>query len=168
MLILTHDNKTFDLNKIGKELPERIHYGTFDVSDKSNPDYYFRQLIMAETFNDDALVFFIGKHKIMLPKDWSIVLADPETADVELIPAREINTRQFHALTFNPIRNGMHSFMPVIPTDVFTDVTWTVPRLSFHNFLLMPVENKPNPDCILIIQEKDQKKLPQLDLSILV
>jgi hypothetical protein len=168
MLILTHDNKIFDLNQVGHELAESVHYGIFDISDKNNPDYYFRPLVMTETFNNVTIEFRIGKNKIMIPQEWSIVLADPDTGDVELIPADEINVREFHALVFNPIRNGMHSFLPLAPVDVFTDVSWTVPRLGFHNFLVMPIENKPNPDCILIINEKDQKKLPQLDLSILI
>lgn len=168
MLILTHDNKTFDLNTVGTELSESIHYGVFDYSDKQNPDYFFRPLVMTETFNNVTIEYRIGNHKIMIPQEWSVVLADPDTGDVELIPADEINVRGFHVLSFNPIRNGMHSYLPLTPIDVFTDVSWTVPRLGFHNFLVMPLENKPNPDCILIINEKDQKKLAPLDLSILI
>lgn len=168
MLILTHDNKTFDLNRINSELTESVHYGVFDYSDKSNPDYFFRPLSMVETFNAVTIQYQIGRHRIMLPQEWSIVLADPETGDVELIPADEINVRGFHALIFNPLRMGLHTYQPLSPVDVFTDVSWTVPRLGFHNFLLMPLENKTSPDCILIINEKDQRKLPQLDLSVLV
>lgn len=168
MLILTNANKTFDLNQVGHELSEPVHFGVFDYSDKVNYDYYFRQLIMTETFNNVTIEFQIGPYKIMLPQEWSIVLGDPETGDIELIPIDEINTRNFHALSFNPIKGSLHKFLPLKPIDVFTDISWTVPRLAFHNFLLVPLHTGVNPDCIFIINEKDQKKIGPLELDMLI
>lgn len=167
MLILTNDNKTFDLNQVGHELAEPVHYSVFDYSDKANCDYYFRPLVMTETFNNVTIDFQMGPYRIMLPQEWSIILGDPETGDVELIPIDEINTRNFHVLSLNPIR-GMHRFIPIKPVDVFTDVSWTVPKLAFHNFLLVPLHTGPNPDCIFLINEKDQKKISSLELGMLI
>jgi len=168
MLILTNKNQSFDLNNIGHVLKEPVHYGVYDYADKTNGDYYFRPLVMTETFNNVPIVFQIGQYKIMLPQEWSIVLGDPETGDVELIPTDEINSREFHALVYNPIGSIMHKMFPIKPIGVFADLTWTMPRLGFHNFLLVPLAAGENPDCIFIINEKDQKKIPQLDLNLFI
>lgn len=168
MLILTNNNVAFDLNQIGNSLVENVYFATYDYSDKSCGDYFFRPLVMTETFNNVSIECQIGKYKVMLPQEWSIVLADPETGDVELIPIDEINTRDFHALVYNPIGSIMHRFEPLALVDVFTDVSWTVPRLGFHNFLIMPLTAGENPPCIFLINEKDQKRLPQLDLTLFI
>ena len=168
MLILTNENKTFDLNNIGSELTENVYYNIFDYGDKSNYDYYCKMLCMLESFNSLAIQFQIGDKKIILPHDWSIVVADPETGDIELVPIHEINTRNFHAFVFNPMESMLHKFFPLKLTDVFTDVAWTVPRLGFHHFLLMPIENKDNPNCIFIINEKDQKKIAELEIGLFI
>lgn len=168
MLILTNNNVAFDLNQIGNSLVENVHFCTYDYSDKNNGDYFFRPLVMTETFNNVSIECQIGKHKIMLPQQWSIVLGDPETGDVELIPIDDINTRNFHALVYNPIGSIMHGFEPLQLQGVFSDVDWTVPRLGFHNFLLVPLQLGENPSCIILINEKDQKRLPQLDLNLFI
>ena len=171
MLILTNENKSFDLTQIGthtRELKESIFFSVFDFSNKAEYDYYFKPLIMIETFNDAILEFQIGPHKLTLPKEWSIILGDPETGDIELIPIEEINTRTFHAFTMNPIKTTLHKFLPLKITDVFSDVSCTVPRLAFHNFLVSPLTSGPNPDCIFLINERDQKKLPILELGMLI
>lgn len=167
MFILTNDNETFDLNQIGHELPEPVHYSVFDYSDKANCDYYFRSLVMTESFSSVTIEFQIGNNKIMLPQEWSIILGDPETGDIELISVDEINTRNFHVLSLNPIR-GMHRFLPIKPVDVFTDVSWTVPKLAFHNFLMVPLTSGKNPDCIFLLNEKDQKRIQSLELGMLI
>ena len=166
MQILTVDNTVFDLDTIGSELAEAVHFGIFDYSNKNDYDYYFRPLVMTETFSSVTVQFQIGTQKVMLPLGWSIVLADPETGDIELIPVGEINSRDFHALTYNPIKGSIHRFLQLTPVDVFTEVSWTVPRMAFHNFLLMPINNIESPDCIFIINEADQKRIPPLELDI--
>ncbi len=168
MLILTNENTVLNLNEIGKELKEMVHFGVFDFQDKHNCDYFFKPLVMTETFSNVTLQFQIGPHKILLPQEWSAILADPETGDIEIIPIDEINGRNFHIFSHNPLKSGIHKFFSIEPVDVFADVSWTVPKISSHNFLIMPLENKDNPDCIFLINEKDQKKIPQLDINLFI
>ena len=168
MKILTADNTVFDLDTVGSELAEAVHLGVFDYSNKNDYDYFFRPLIMTETFSSVTVEFQIGQNKILLPLGWSIVLGCPETGDIELIPVGDLNSRDFHAIVYNPIKAMMHKFVPLTPIDVFTEVSWTVPRLAFHNFLLMPINNNESPDCIIIINESDQKKIPPLELDIFI
>jgi hypothetical protein len=165
MIVLTAENTTFDLNTLGVVLTQDIRFAVFDYADKQNPDYYFRSLVMTESFNSFGVELAIGKYSIQVPSEWSLVLADPETADVEIIPVDEINNRDFHAFVFNPINGYYPQYKPAIPVDIFTDVRWVTPRLSLHNFLVLPLVPGESPDCILMINEKDQKKIPPLTID---
>ena len=165
MLILTNENKTVDLINVGQELSENIYFGVFDFSEKNNYDFFFKPLIMKETFNNVTVQFQMGPYKVMLPIEWSIILADPETGDIELIPVKDINTRDFHVFTFNPLNGGLHRFYPLKAIDIFTDVCWTVPKIALHNFLLFPLSNGSGPECIFIVNERDQRKIPPLEIG---
>ena len=168
MKILTNENKTFNLDNIGNELAHEVHYCVYDFSDKHNPDYFFKPLVMTETFNNVTVDFQIGEHKLMLPQEWSIILADPTIGEISLIPIDEINTREFHAFTYNPIKYGLHRYYPLKPVDIFTDISWTVPRLGPHNFLLVPLTNDDESDCIFILNEKEQRKIGNLELDMFI
>lgn len=165
MLILTNDNTTIDLIQLGQELTENIHFGIFDFSEKNNYDYFFRPLIVREQFNNVTILFQIGHYKTLLPIEWSIVLADPETGDIELIPVKDINTRNFHVFTFNPLNGGLHRFYPLKAIDIFTDVCWTVPKIALGSFLLAPLSAGAGPECIFIVNEKEQRKIPPLEIG---
>ena len=169
MLILTNDNRTFDLNHIGQVLAEPVYYSVFDFSDKTNSDFYFRPLCMTENFNNVSIELQIGQHKLLLPQEWSIVCGDPTIGEMELIPVHEINTREFHVFVKNPIKTDLlPKFLPIKPIDLFTDINWTLPRLGFHNFLLVPLHSGEAPDCVFIINEAEQKKIPQLNLNLFI
>lgn len=164
MLILTNENKTIDLNLIGNKIKD-IRFSVFDYSTPKDPDYFFKPLVFLESFNDCCLEFSIGKYRIRLPKDWAVVMADPEMGEVELISVEEINNRDFHAFVFNPLTGFYPKFLPVKLEDLFLDVRWVFPKLEHHNFLVMPLSNDPNPDCIFLINEKDQKKITPLSMD---
>lgn len=169
MLILTNENTTFDLNTVGSTLTKDVRYGVFDLSDKTNPDYYFRPLVMYDMFNWTGLELRVGDHRILVPAEWSIVVADPSTGDIEVVPLDDVNERDFNVLIFNPLSpSSWPRFMPLTISDVYLDIRWSVPRLGVHNFLVCPLQSGPNPDCMLIINEKEQKKIPQLDLGTLI
>lgn len=167
MLILTNENNTFDLNLIGNRLATDVRYGVFDFSDKQNADYFFRPLFMYESFNMSAFEVMIGDYKILVPAEWSIVLGDKESGDIEIVPLEDINERDFKALVYNPIgKSSWPKFEKLKITDLYLDIRWAVPRLGVHNFLMAPLHKGPNPECIMLINEKDQKKVPTLELDI--
>ena len=168
MLVLTTENKTLDLNLVGDKIGD-IRYSVFDYSTpKDDPDYYFKPLVFLESFNDCALEFVLGTTKMQLPKDWAILTVDPDIGEVEVIPIEEINNRNFSAFTFNPITGYYPKFLPIKLNDIFLDVRWVFPRLEAHNFLVAPISNEPNPDCIFLINAKDQKKIVPLTMDLLM
>src|SRR5690606_19633685 len=128
-------------------------------------DYYFKPLVFLESFNDCALQFNIGPHKIQVPKDWSIITGDPEIGEIELIPVEEINNRDFHAFTFNPHTGFYHTFLPIKLDDLFVNVRLIFPKLDQHNFILITLITSPTPDSIFLINEKDQTTIPPILLE---
>ena len=66
MNILTHENKTFELNTLPDEIDD-LRYGVLDYSDPNNPDYFFVPLIFLENFYSPAAVLKIGNYQIEMP-----------------------------------------------------------------------------------------------------
>jgi len=81
MLILTLDNKTFDLSKMPNEVEDDIRFSVLDNNDTSNPDFFFMPLIFLESFNSPAMVMRIGNTEVIMPIDWSIAVADSYAID---------------------------------------------------------------------------------------
>jgi len=75
MKILTTDNTTFEMNNIPDEV-EDIRYCVLDYSDQQNVDYQFIPLLFLESFNSPAVDLRLGKFRIQMPMDWSIVIGD--------------------------------------------------------------------------------------------
>ena len=143
-------------------------YSVFDYADKEDPDYFFKPLVFLEHFSSLALELNVGPYKIKVPSDWSIVLAAPDTGDIELVPVEDINNRDFHVFSFNPLTGFYPKFLPVGLNDLFRDMHWTFPKLDHRNFLMAPLSKDDNPDCIMLINEKDQKRMPPLEMPELV
>jgi len=158
MLVLTEENTVLDLKLLGKKATDK-RYSVFDYSNTKDSDYYFKPLIFLDIFDDTALDFRIGNNRIMIPEQWSLVMADPANGDVEIVAVEDINNRDFHAFVFNPHTCFYPKFMPVRMEDIFLEVRWVFPKMEPHRFLLVPLTNDNNPDCILLINEKDQKKI---------
>jgi len=166
MLILTHENKPFDLTFVGHELKEDIHYAVLDYSvPEEDIDYYFPPLVMLENFNSVAIKLTIGGKQFQVPGEWSIVVSDPECHDVEVVMAEELLMRDFHAFVINPLSGIIPSCEPIFVEEFFPETGWVIPRLNGHNFLVAPLNDDPKPPCVLLINEKDQKKLPILERS---
>lgn len=164
MLILTNENKTLDLNLIGKKVDD-IRYSVYDYSNKEDPDYLFKPLVFLDTFNCSAIELSVGKYRLRIPSEWSILLAEPETGEIEIIPIEDLNNRNFQTFVFNPITGYCPKYLPVKLEDIFLDIRWVFPKLDHHNFLTVPLSTEPNPDCIFIINEKDQRKIKPMTLE---
>lgn len=172
MKILTNENKTVSLEHISRLIDKDMNYAVLDVSQKNKyniVDYYFNPLVFLETFNYRGVELSIGNKKLMLPLNWSIVMADSETADVAVIPIEDINpARQLHAFVFNPLSGYIPTFEPVKINEIFSDIDWVFPKIENQRFLVIPIEDKERPRCILVINELEQKKLPPIEMSDIV
>lgn len=153
MLILTEENKPYSLDRIPDSIEEDIRYCVLDCSDAKNIDYYWLPLIFLESFSSPAVVLEIGKYKIQMPLDWSILVTDEHTADLEVMPLTRLNDRGFYTMTFNPLKQTWPAAYEINITDVYADVKWYFPKLKNGNVLVMPLEDKPEPACALFVKE---------------
>ena len=152
MRILTLDNEYYNL----ETLPEEIDDLRFAILVNSKPsivDYHYIPLIFLESFNAPALVLKIGKHTIKMPVDWQILIGEKEHGDLETLPLTSINDRGFNAFEFNPLTSFSPTFLPIEIVDIYHDVTWYAPRLRNGQFLCVPLNDGPKPECVYFVKE---------------
>lgn len=163
MRILLTTNQPFEINAVPEEVDD-FRYGVLDYSNKNQVDYIFIPLVFLESFVMPTAELKIGPYKIQLPLDWSIVIGEKELGEVEIIPIKHLNDRDFSAFVFNPIRGYMSQFLTVEMTNIYPDTKWFFPKLKNGHILVVPLTNKENPPCIFIVHETS--KLPDiLDIS---
>jgi hypothetical protein len=153
MFILTLDTNTrYNLEMIPEEV-EDLRFAILDNSNPSNVDYHYIPLIFLESFNAPALVLKIGKHTIKMPVDWQILIGEKEHGDLETLPLTSINDRGFNAFEFNPLTSFSPTFLPIEIVDIYHDVTWYAPRLRNGQFLCVPLNDGPKPECVYFVKE---------------
>lgn len=157
--ILTTDNTTYELNKIPDEI-EDVRYCVLDYSDPKNSDYFFIPLVFLENFQSPAVVLNIGQYTVQMPLDWSILVCDDDYSDLEIMPLTSLNERGFHTMVFNPLRHMVPRPQPIAITNIYQDVKWFFPKLKNGNILVVPLEDKPKPNCALFV--RDLVKLPDV------
>src|ERR1700691_2649299 len=159
MKILTVENKPFYINAIEDGI-EEIYYGILDYSDKDNVDYRFIPLLFLEIFISLSLDLKIGKNRLQMPMDWSVVIGDTSSGELEVIELKKLNDRLFQVFGFNPIEGFMPEFLDIEIINVFPDVKWYVPKLKYGHLLTVPLENKEKPTCSYFV--RDWIRIPEV------
>lgn len=142
MRILTEENKTFNIDDLDVDQPIDHRYGILDYSDTKHVDFYFIPLIFMETFNAPAVDLLIGQHRIQMPLDWSIIVADKDLGELEVMPFTSLNDREFQVLAYNPITGFRPEFPDIKIMNIYPDVTWSFPKLKFGHLLSVPLMEK--------------------------
>jgi len=154
MLILTLDNRSFDLSKMPEEIEEDIRFAVLDNNEPSNPDFYFMPLIFLESFNSPAMVMNIAGNEVIMPIDWSIAVADSECgSDIEVMPLTSLNDRGFEAFLFNPISGFRHEYGEIEIVNVYNDVKWYFPKMKNNQLLSVPLKEGDKPLCAFFIKD---------------
>lgn len=165
MLILTEENKSYNLDKVPEEDVD-IRYCVLDCSNPSDMDFYWLPLIFLESFNAPAVVLDIGPYQLQMPLDWSILVCDDNYSDMEVMPLTQLNDRGFHAITFNPLEHMVPVSYEVNISNIYADVKWFFPKLKNGNVLTMPLTQGVTPVCSLFVKEGNKVPDP-LDMAIL-
>lgn len=152
MKILTNANESYELDMVPDEI-EDIRYCVLDCNDKNNIDFYFLPLIFLESFYSPAVVLQLGRYKIRMPLDWSILVCDEEYSDLEVVPLTSLNDRGFYTIAFNPLRHMVPEPVEIAITNVFTDAKWFFPKLKSGAVLVIPLEEGDTPKCALFVKE---------------
>ena len=88
-----------------------------------------------------------------MPRDWMMLIGEPDHGDLEVIPLTSLNDRGFHAFTFNPRSDFKPEFRPVEIVDVYQDVRWYFPKLKPGQLLAVPLESGSKPKCAYFVEE---------------
>ena len=166
MNILTVDNNPYNLVYLPKEV-DNFYFGIFEANKKKKiKDHYFPLLTYLESYSYPALVLNIGNKKIKLPMDWHILITDENFYDIEIMKLTSLNNRGFCSLVYNPISDIVPEAIPIKIVDVYNEIQWYPPKLREASFLVMPIEEKANPKCILCTNDTTNidKKLGCVDI----
>ena len=156
----------FDLN----QLPERVddlRYCVIDYTDTAHVDYYWYPLIFLDIFSAPCADVRIGPYNIQMPLDWSVIVGDKSTGDLELMRLIDLNDKDFDVFAINPISGYMPEFHNIEIVNVFADVKWHFPRLKAGHILAMPLNMGTKPLCAFFVKEMI-KNLDNLDIRHLV
>lgn len=156
--ILTPDNTVFDMNDLPPVISEDLRYCVLDYGNQSDVDFLFFPLFYLDVFSRPAADLKIGKYRIMMPLDWSIVIADKNFGYLEIIELKHLNDREFDVFAFNPINGYMPEFHEISIENIFPDYSWNMPRLKLGHLLAVPLSDGPEPPCAFFV--KDTNKLP--------
>lgn len=151
-------------------MPEKIddlRYCVLDYSDKDYVDYYWPPLVFLDIFSSPCADIRIGGHNIQMPLDWSVVVGDKHSGDLEVMRLIDLNDKQFDVFAFNPISGYMPSFLSIDIVNVFSDVRWCFPKLKINHFLAAPLSTQHKPLCAYFIKEVG-KNADVLDIRQLV
>lgn len=166
MKILTVENQSFSMNNLPDEVDD-IRYCVLDYTDHNNVDYIFVPLLFLESFNKSAVDLRIGKYRLQMPSDWSVIIGDKHRGDLEVLSLKQLNDRQFDVFAMNPISGYMPEFLDIEIQNVFPDVKWYFPKLKYGHILAIPLEDGPEPICAYFL--KDTNKIPDsLDIAQMV
>lgn len=153
MRILNLDNnEAYNLEYLPEEIDD-LRFAILDNSTPTNVDYYYIPLIFVESFNSPALVLKVGNKTIKMPVDWQVLIGEQEHGDLETLPLSSLNDRGFNAFQFNPLTSRSPTFLPIEIVDIYPDVTWYAPRLRNGQFLCVPIDDGPEPQCIYFVKE---------------
>ena len=152
MQILTLENKTFVMNDLPDEVDD-MRFAVLDNSNPKDPDYFFIPLIFLQSFNAPALVLKIGNKNIRMPRDWMMLIGEPDHGDLEVIPLTSLNDRGFDAFTFNPLSSPKPDFYPIDVVDIYSEVKWYFPKIKSGQMLAVPLNNGPKPMCAYFVKD---------------
>lgn len=152
MKILMETNTSFDMNQLPSQIDE-LRYCVLDYSDPKDVDWYFIPLIFLDSFSRPAADLKIGKYRIQVPLDWSVVISDKNFGNLEIIEIKQLNDRPFEAFILNPINGYIPDFGEVTIENIFPDVNWSVPKLKNGHILAVPLDDTPNPPCALFVRD---------------
>lgn len=152
------------MSELPPEIDFDLRYCVLDYSNQEDVDFIFPPLYYIDEFSRPAADLRIGKYRVQVPLDWSIVISDKNMGNMEVIDLKHINAREFQAFCFNPIAGYMPAFLDFEIENVFPNVAWSVPKLKHGHLLAIPLSIEAEPLCAFFV--RDTNKIPEsLDIT---
>ena len=166
ILILTPENTSYETDLASNDIGD-IRYCVLDMSAPKEADFFFYPLVFLESFNSPAIVMKIGPYKISLPYDWYILIGDKDIGDLEILPIKDLNNRDFTAPVMNPLTTFIPDYHKIEIETTYNEIRWFFPKLNLNNILAVPLKTGKNPPCAFFVSEISGKKLDTIDAGLL-
>lgn len=160
MRILTPENKSIDMNDLPDMIDDSVKYCVLDYSNQNEVDFYFMPMIFREQVTIPAADLKIGPYRVQVPLDWSVMIADKDFGNVEIIDLVDLRDRPFEVFALNPVNGYIPEFHEITIENVFPNVSWTVPKLRNGHLLAVPLSGGERPVCAFFVRETN--KLPEV------
>jgi hypothetical protein len=160
MLILTSDNAAVEMDTITPNVP--VSFCVLEFSKQRGerappPDYFWKEVIMVETYTSKAAMIEVGEYSTMIPTHWSIMVTYADQA--EMVAIEDIASRDLEAFCLNPIDSYLPMRLPVRLRGIY-EMNWVYPTLLPNELLAIPIgtprkrsdsetSREPGPLCIL-------------------
>lgn len=157
MLVLTPENLPFDMASIVEDAPDEL-YCALNLSDISDSDYFFYNILNTVTFTAMTAELQIGDMIVQVPINWQILLGDEDTGMMEMSSIEDLlSLTEPHAFVYNPLTSLYPKFLPVSIKQIFTiNIKWQMPMLSRSHLLAVPLQVKHKPLCAFFADENDK------------
>lgn len=161
MNILTEYNKPCSMNNIDADDPNiDLMFNVIDYTNPKTVDYIFYPLFSMDKFTTAAVELSVGNNIITVPIDWSIVIGDKHSGELEVFPIKKLIDRSFDAFCINPISGFMPDFLALDILNIFPDMKWQVPMLRNNHFLSVPISQEDKPLCVFL--SSPTTKVPEI------
>lgn len=134
MLIFDENNQTIVLNNVN----DPVISDSCWVLDVAIPDYKLTKLVALEEMITPAIEIQIAGYRFTIPANWSLLVADMETTQVDCVEARNLAAKDFTALAYGPMALTAH--MPVVTvTNYYPQKKIVAPIIGKTHMLCHPI-----------------------------
>lgn len=134
MLIFDNNNDVILIDNIyGPTVSDSVW-----VLDLDMMDFTLAPLAVLEEIICPTIEVMVWGHKFNLPANWNMLVADPETMQLDVAEIRELAGREFRALVYGPNERAFEC-APVQVTDYFISKRNVGPSINKHQMLCHPI-----------------------------
>lgn len=172
MFILNEENKTINLGnlttffeKYGKE--KDIMFFILDL-EGSKDEYDFKCLplkYIEKTITNAVEVVINDQYIMRIPINWYILCGDKIFYEnIEFINIQNIMNEEYNCISINPLSSYIPKWYSLKIINMFPNIEWISPKVKNEQYIVYPLSEKENPDCIIISPEQNKNNVI-LDIS---
>ena len=146
MLIFDEDSRTIEIDSINQPILT-THYWVLDMPQL---DFMLTPLVSLEQVTCPTLELNIGGFVFPAPAAWNILVYDPDTLQMDIVPIAETAGREFQAFCYGP-RRHYPTPVTITATNYFIEYENVGPLVSKQQMLCHPI----SPDDWICISSSD-------------
>jgi len=135
MLIFDNKNEAIILDNV--EAP--VLTDDFWVLDFQMMDYTLAHLLVLEEIIGKSVELNISGFKFILPASWNILVVDPDTHQLDIVPLKKVAGKDFYAFTYGPDKSR-HDMVRITMSNYYLNRCNVAPSLFKNQMLCHPID----------------------------